>query len=809
MKRLFIFSLIFILILNSSYALFNTDDFIYIKRNTTILNNTYNTYYNNLTPNSLECGLGDYLFNISIDSTGDLGGVCRADQDTTYSENSPYLTLVGTVFGFDRLTLGNVSGKGTANYIPKWLNEQNLTNSIMYENSSKIGIGTTSPVQSVEIKTGTGVPSILQTTWITNTQHGGINFYQSTASMSSIITRGSGYSDTNRRYDLELSTHQSNSGDIVFRTNSGGAEGNRIIIKNAGNVGINGITPQESLDVNGNIIAEGECIGDFSQTNVCGATNTQLFIGRNTGNYNIDVLGNGRFTTGVYSDYLYGNTHNANKIRLSESGVLSFYPNNEISVNMTSSTMSYPYNIVNDSSPNNYDGVAKNNLNNDIVGKIGNASRQGTATSQYIEVPTHPALGSSDGVTIMAWEKRNKIGVVQAVISQGLGSLNANFILGYRASNAVFCGFYSNDLDSISTYTDTTNWNLIACTYNKTTNRRIIYRNGVEIANALSTGDSTASGALYIGAFSYATSFSYNGSIDEVATYNRVLTQSEINASYVRGLAGLSNNITSGRQSYYKMDEYPYWQTGAILPSKIYLFRDSNFSQNIVIGRNLTVDTNTLFVNSENNRVGIGTLTPNSKLQINGNLTAGNSTGYTVFSNDGTMTMYGTARKYKEDAIFAVRTTKGVSAPSEVQFQIGINSNMLGEALSFSKISQQDAYFTYHVPEDIDNSENLTFHLMWKPDSAWTTGYYIWKLEYIVKGEDDNSTTDTSTIIYMNVTPTNTDNFIETEFTTGIDADGQETITCHFYRDTDNDNADAEGLTRFYEFERVVNKQGE
>ncbi len=40
------------------------------------------------------------------------------------------------------------------------------------------------------------------------------------------------------------------------------------------------------------------------------------------------------------------------------------------------------------------------------------------------------------------------------------------------------------------------------------------------------------------------------------------------------------------------------------------------------INNNLTINGNTLFVNSINNRVGIGTILPNEKLTVTGNLSA-------------------------------------------------------------------------------------------------------------------------------------------------------------------------------------------
>ena len=46
---------------------------------------------------------------------------------------------------------GVVDGSGTANYIPKWQDANTLTNSVIYETSSNIGIGTTTPGAKLEV----------------------------------------------------------------------------------------------------------------------------------------------------------------------------------------------------------------------------------------------------------------------------------------------------------------------------------------------------------------------------------------------------------------------------------------------------------------------------------------------------------------------------------------------------------------------------------------------------------------------------------------------------------------------------------
>jgi len=48
-------------------------------------------------------------------------------------------------------TGGSLGGSGTANYIPKWTGASNIGNSVIFENSTNIGIGTTSPLSKLHV----------------------------------------------------------------------------------------------------------------------------------------------------------------------------------------------------------------------------------------------------------------------------------------------------------------------------------------------------------------------------------------------------------------------------------------------------------------------------------------------------------------------------------------------------------------------------------------------------------------------------------------------------------------------------------
>ena len=64
-------------------------------------------------------------------------------------------SLTGALTNTDWNTFNNkVGGSGTTNYIPKWSGSSSLSNSVMYESSSLIGIGITTPYSKMHISSG-------------------------------------------------------------------------------------------------------------------------------------------------------------------------------------------------------------------------------------------------------------------------------------------------------------------------------------------------------------------------------------------------------------------------------------------------------------------------------------------------------------------------------------------------------------------------------------------------------------------------------------------------------------------------------
>lgn len=150
----------------------------------------------------------------------------------------------------------------------------------------------------------------------------------------------------------------------------------------------------------------------------------------------------------------------------------------------------------------------------------------------------------------------------------------------------------------------------------------------------------------------------------------------------------------------------------------------------------------------------------------------------------------------------------GASAPTSTLRAIGASGGVLIDVQQFSKTTQQEVYFEWHAPRDMDNTVYVNFHLMWIPGTGYTAGNYLWKLEYLVKSDDDPYNTGTPSTLLADVTPANAINMIETEFVGNIPILREQILCCHFYRDVAGDNADDTGDVNFFEIVYRIDRFG-
>ena len=91
--------------------------------------------------------------------------------------------LSSTGGGVDWVSLSEISGvdgTGTANYVAKWSDVDTITNSVIYDNGTNVGIGTTSPGARLEVKSA--APDTFFADFISSTGSGSAKIYENSNS---------------------------------------------------------------------------------------------------------------------------------------------------------------------------------------------------------------------------------------------------------------------------------------------------------------------------------------------------------------------------------------------------------------------------------------------------------------------------------------------------------------------------------------------------------------------------------------------------------------------------------------------------
>ena len=128
---------------------------------------------------------------------------------------------------------GGLSGLGTANYLSKWSDTSTLADSILYEDSNKIGLGTTSPYTQLHIYNNSEGPII---------------------SLSGLDSHYRGLTIKNTSSAEQWFVGSNDNNNFVIRQ---GGSTNLLTASSSGNVGIGTTTPGAKLDVNGSLAVRG------------------------------------------------------------------------------------------------------------------------------------------------------------------------------------------------------------------------------------------------------------------------------------------------------------------------------------------------------------------------------------------------------------------------------------------------------------------------------------------------------------------------------------------------------------------------
>ncbi len=282
-----------------------------------------------------------------------------------------------------------------------------------------------------------------------------------------------------------------------------------------------------------------------------------------------------------------------------------------------------------------------------------NSAALGGATGGLINITDSPSLNvSGNSISIEAWINfRRASGRVQAVTSRGhrivgkgsdslgigsysLGILNSD--AGGTNINMDRVYFVvSQDASAPVSLNDTFaagQWHHIAATFNGT--MKLIYVNGVLQGNESSYGGTvnTSASNVYIGASTKLNSMSFfNGTLDEVAIYNRTLSDSEVREHYQRGLRRLGFRGSTYRFTVIVNNTQKFYVNNS---PQMALNNESvllNFSE-ILPG----ADVNSVVIYNETNGI-VDQYVHGMNVSFTLNLSSGQAALFTVYASAGTV----------------------------------------------------------------------------------------------------------------------------------------------------------------------------
>jgi hypothetical protein len=205
----------------------------------------------------------------------------------------------------------------------------------------------------------------------------------------------------------------------------------------------------------------------------------------------------------------------------------------------------------------NYNGTAQQNTSAlTTTGQNGNAFSY-NGSNDFI---TMPSYDFGDTFTIAAWIKPTETSQILTIASNsnsGAGTHGFRFYVNYwNTNNRVV--YLESAGPSGSGWTNTSGsavsfgvWSFVTLTANKTSGIAHIYVNGVDETDATNktvSADFTSSASWKIGKMN--DGYPYNGSIDDVMVFNRILTDNEIVALYDGTSINHTSTLEEGSHTY-------------------------------------------------------------------------------------------------------------------------------------------------------------------------------------------------------------------------------------------------------------------
>jgi hypothetical protein len=255
-----------------------------------------------------------------------LGANTLTTSNTTVITNLNADLLDGNHAAAFQLALTNpVIGTGVTNYLSKFSGTSAITNSLVYDNGTGVGIGTTSPLGKLDIRTsgsdggftvcfssspfdewfsvGNGAGGLVQF----NTSGG-----YAVAGPTDLGARFNISTINDTKSTLSIRGYTGGVSDIVRVSSPSVVTGDYFIIKANGNVGIGTTSPGEKLDVSGNIklSSGGYIYGDTNSPFIQLSSVNGTFIGYTNTNSIAFTSADQRFTTNGLERFRIANNGN-------------------------------------------------------------------------------------------------------------------------------------------------------------------------------------------------------------------------------------------------------------------------------------------------------------------------------------------------------------------------------------------------------------------------------------------------------------------------------------------------------------------
>ncbi len=161
---------------------------------------------------------------------------------------------------------------------------------------------------------------------------------------------------------------------------------------------------------------------------------------------------------------------------------------------------------------------------------------------------------SGRSFTLSIWARRDAAGRNDPVVWQGPASItHQRLLFGLGADNRFVCGFGGSDLVTPEAYADT-GWHYWACSFDKATGKRTIYRDGQPVAADTAAPLAAMNEPLFIGLAPFG---SFKGYLDELVILDHALSAAGIRDQY------------TGANPVFRLDiEEDFYASGDHLPDR-------------------------------------------------------------------------------------------------------------------------------------------------------------------------------------------------------------------------------------------------